>query len=129
MSREHLNDSTLLHLTKAARWLQRLHQSPDDGALWTKCQRWQDACPENARAFERMVLVWQAIGQLAVLSPTVAATPKIPAVTARTVGHRRGFCTTQRSHSVVRTCVRETVSSAKQRLPHAAQPERTPAQE
>jgi ferric-dicitrate binding protein FerR (iron transport regulator) len=68
MSMNDLNDSTLSRLGNAANWLQRLHQSPDDDSLFEKCRRWLDADPENVKAFERMQTVWQAIGELAIVS-------------------------------------------------------------
>jgi len=91
MSRNDLNDPTLSRLSKAANWLQCLHQSPVDELLLEKCQRWLHAAPENARAFERMETVWQAFGQLATKSH---AAP-----------------------SPVRRCVAATMPPVKQQLP------------
>jgi len=72
-----LNDPTLSRLSRAANWLQRLHQSPDDELLLEKCQRWLDAATENVVAFERMETVWQAVGLLLTPSPDHCIQPRI----------------------------------------------------
>jgi hypothetical protein len=89
MGKKQLNDSTLLRLSKAAHWLQRLHQSPDDGSLVRRCRLWCAADPANAVAFERMETVWQAIGQLATIARASADNPEGTRPTARALAVRR----------------------------------------
>ena len=86
MSRNDLNDSTLWRLRTAADWLQRLHQSPGNELLCERCQRWLDGAPENAKAFERMETVWQAIGHLATISRAATEIAEIAAPAARMTG-------------------------------------------
>jgi hypothetical protein len=129
-----LNDLTLSRLGRAARWLQRLEQSPNDQSLRERCQRWRDATPENAQAFERMVLVWQAIGQLAAASCAALEISDMSDSPVRPIAvNQRGRHALQRSRSArqttIRACAPESVSPARQRPPRAAQPGRPPAQE
>jgi len=89
MGKKQLNDLTLLRLSKAARWLQCLHQSPDDGSLVRRCRRWCAADLANAKAFERMETVWQAIGQLATIAPASADHPERTRPIARALAVER----------------------------------------
>ena len=134
MSRNALNDSTLWRLRTAADWLQRLHQSPGNELLCERCQRWLDAAPENAKAFERMETVWQAIGQLATISRTATEISEIAAPPARMTGlasqcASRGLQAAKQSgQSLGRRCVAATLAPVKQQLPRPTRIARPPAQ-
>jgi ferric-dicitrate binding protein FerR (iron transport regulator) len=117
MSTNDLNDSTLSRLSKAADWLQRLHQSPDEELLLEKCLRWLDAAPENAASFERMETVWQAMGQLATNSRADADSQ---------CGSRE--LQAGKPGGLVRRRVPATMPPVKQQLPRPARISRPPAQ-
>jgi ferric-dicitrate binding protein FerR (iron transport regulator) len=132
MSRNDLNDLTLSRLSKAADWLQRLYQSPDDDLLLEKCQRWLDAALENAKAFESMEMLWQAMGQLATKStPQMSQSARAAARTMdldSQCGGRQMRATKQGVQSAARHCVAATMAPVKQQLPHAPRLSRPPAQ-
>jgi ferric-dicitrate binding protein FerR (iron transport regulator) len=134
MSRNDLNDSTLWRLRTAADWVQRLHQSPGNELLCDRCQRWLDASPENAKAFERMEIVWQAIGQLATISWAATEISEIAAPAAGMSGlasqcaSRELQAARQASQSAGRRCVAATLAPVKQQLPRPTRISRPPAQ-
>jgi ferric-dicitrate binding protein FerR (iron transport regulator) len=127
-----LNDLTLSRLGKAADWLQRLYQSPDDGLLLAKCQRWLEAATENAKAFESMEVLWRAMGQLPTSSaPAIAPTARAAARKSHLdsqSGHGGFRATKQGGPATTRHCVAATMPPAKQQLPRTARMSRPPAQ-
>jgi ferric-dicitrate binding protein FerR (iron transport regulator) len=72
MSGKALNDSTLKRLSTAAKWLQRLHDAPEDESLQARCRHWRESTPCNASAFERMQAIWQAFDSLSLSSRAIA---------------------------------------------------------
>jgi ferric-dicitrate binding protein FerR (iron transport regulator) len=134
MSGNDLNDSTLWRLRTAADWLQRLHQSPGDELLCERCQRWLEGAPENAKAFERMETVWQAMGQLATISRAATGISDIAAPTARISGlasrcaSRKLQAARQAGQSSGRRCAAATLPPVKQQLPRPTRISRPPAQ-
>jgi ferric-dicitrate binding protein FerR (iron transport regulator) len=132
MSRNDLNDLTLSRLSKAAYWLQRLYQSPDDGLLLEKCQRWLDAAAENAKAFESMETLWRAVGQLATksappISPNARSAARQTHVDSQS-GSGELRATKQGGQVAARHCVAATMAPAKQQLPPTPRMSRPPAQ-
>jgi ferric-dicitrate binding protein FerR (iron transport regulator) len=113
MGKKHLSGSALTRLTKAAYWLQRLHQSPDDEPLFRRCRRWCAAHPANADAFERLETVWHAIGQL--------ESPGMTRQTVRALPMERllGRVDSQQGNALNPPLTRATAPPVKQRLPRA----------
>lgn len=72
MSGKTLNDSTLKRLSTAARWLQRLHDAPEDESLQARCRRWRQSAPANSSAFDRMQAIWQAFDSLSLSARGIA---------------------------------------------------------
>jgi hypothetical protein len=134
MIRNDLNDAMLLRLSRAANWLQRLHQSPDDKSLLEKCRRWRDVAPENAKAFERMETVWQAMDQLATISRASPGSAETawPTACIAAVESQRGSCHLQdgnrRGQMLVRVRLRATLPLSRNRLPRTARIFWPPAQ-
>ena len=132
MSKNDLNDSTLSRLSQAADWLQRLHQSAGDDVL-LECERWLDRAVENAEAFERIEMVWQAMGQLAIIArarPAVVDTAALFGATTEMNGLRaRGKSQAKKPvvQSPVRRCSPATMAAVKPQLPFTIRISRPPA--
>jgi hypothetical protein len=132
MNRNDLNDSTLSRLSQAADWLQRLNQSAGDDVL-LECQRWLDHAVENAEAFERIEVVWQAMGQLATIAralPVVVDTAvSFGATTQMNRRRARGKSQPKKPvvQSPVRRCSAATIAAVKPQLPFTLRISRPPA--
>jgi ferric-dicitrate binding protein FerR (iron transport regulator) len=132
MNKNDVNDSTLSRLSEAADWLQRLHQCASDEVL-LECQRWLDYAVENAEAFERIEVVWQAMGQLAAIasaqSAVVDTAASFGALTA--MNGRRTRAKSQAKKPVVQSAVRRcspaTIAAVKPQLPFTIRISRPPA--
>ncbi|WP_198969079.1 FecR domain-containing protein [Xylophilus sp. ASV27] len=71
-------------LDEAAEWLMRLHDSGATDADRTACERWRQADPEHARAWERAELLMGKLGGL----PTALALPALDRPARSRAGRR-----------------------------------------